>query len=97
MTGKVSRRKYDAAFKEEVLQMVFNGHPVSEVAVPLVLGRTSFTAIKAATRPKKTKGKSKPCLHRITRHFTGASGSWRRSGILKKNLGHFQSPDLKQV
>ncbi|GAA4429769.1 hypothetical protein GCM10023188_15610 [Pontibacter saemangeumensis] len=26
------RRKYCAAFKEEVLQMVFNGHPVSRVA-----------------------------------------------------------------
>ncbi len=27
-----SRRKYDAAFKEEVLQLVFNCRPVSDVA-----------------------------------------------------------------
>ncbi len=27
------RRKYDASFKEEVLKMVLNGRPVSEVAI----------------------------------------------------------------
>ena len=32
------RRKYDASFKEEVLQMISNGRPVSEVARSLGIG-----------------------------------------------------------
>ncbi|RDV11332.1 hypothetical protein DXT99_24835 [Pontibacter diazotrophicus] len=48
-----------------MLQMVFNGRAVSELARSLGIGeKTSFTAGKAATSPKKTKGKSKPCLQR---------------------------------
>jgi transposase-like protein len=31
-TGGIKRRKYDASFKEEVLRMICNGRPVSEVA-----------------------------------------------------------------
>jgi transposase len=34
----IKRRKYDALFKEEVLKMVFNGRPVSEVAQSLGIG-----------------------------------------------------------
>jgi transposase len=36
--GGVKRRKYDASFKQEVLQMVSNGRPVSEVAQSLGIG-----------------------------------------------------------
>src|SRR4051812_2319338 len=32
------RRKYDALFKEEVLRMVYNGRPVTEVAQRLGIG-----------------------------------------------------------
>lgn len=31
-TDGVKRRKYDASFREEVVKMVLNGRPVSEVA-----------------------------------------------------------------
>lgn len=55
----VNRHKYDLGFKEEVLQMVFSGRPVSEVAHSLGIGRASFTAGKAATRPGTTKGEEK--------------------------------------
>ncbi len=34
----IKRRKYDALFKEEVLQMISNGRPVSEVARSLGIG-----------------------------------------------------------
>ncbi len=34
----IKRRKYDASFKEEVLQMIRNGRPVSEVARSLGIG-----------------------------------------------------------
>jgi transposase len=32
------RRKYDASFKQEVLQMIYHGRPVSEVAQSLGIG-----------------------------------------------------------
>lgn len=35
---KKSRRKYDAAFREDVVKMVFNGRPVNEVAQSLGIG-----------------------------------------------------------
>lgn len=41
MTGKIpkkTRRKYDAAFKEEVLKMVASGRPVPEIAQALGIG-----------------------------------------------------------
>ncbi len=34
----IRRRKYDVSFKEEVLQMISNGRPVSEVARSLGIG-----------------------------------------------------------
>lgn len=37
-TTVIKRRRYDAFFKEEVLKMVFNGRPVSEVAQSLGIG-----------------------------------------------------------
>jgi transposase len=36
--GGVKRRKYDASFKQEVLNMIANGRPVSEVAQSLGIG-----------------------------------------------------------
>ncbi len=33
------RRKYDSSFREEVLQMILNGRPVSEVARSLGIGK----------------------------------------------------------
>ena len=36
--GKVQRRKYDATFKQEVVNMVLNGRPVKEVAQSLGIG-----------------------------------------------------------
>ena len=35
---KVSRRKYDADFKKEVVEMIASGRPVSEVAQALGIG-----------------------------------------------------------
>jgi transposase len=35
----IHRRKYDAAFKEEVIKMVFNGRPIREVAESLGIGQ----------------------------------------------------------
>src|SRR3954464_3937640 len=37
-TGGLKRRKYDASFKQEVLQMIYHGRPVSEVAQSLGIG-----------------------------------------------------------
>lgn len=37
-TGVIKRRKYDESFKTEVLQMVSDGRPVSEVAQALGIG-----------------------------------------------------------
>jgi len=45
--GGVKRRKYDASFKQEVLQMIYNGRPLSEVAQSLGIGKTSSIAGRA--------------------------------------------------
>ena len=37
-TRGAKRRKYDASFRDEVLRMVMNGRPVSEVAQSLGIG-----------------------------------------------------------
>jgi len=37
-TRGAKRRKYDTSFKEEVLRMIYNGRPVSEVAQSLGIG-----------------------------------------------------------
>lgn len=56
MKEKVSRRKYDAAFKEEVLQMVFNGRAVSEVARSLGIGENIIYRWKSRYRTRENKG-----------------------------------------
>ena len=53
MTGKntkKTRRKYDGAFKEEVLKMVASGRPVSEIAQALGIGDNLIYRWKNATR-----------------------------------------------
>jgi len=37
-TKQLKRRKYDAAFKQEVLQMVVNGRPVRDISQSLGIG-----------------------------------------------------------
>src|SRR3954453_9083719 len=54
--GGVKRRKYDASFKQEVLQMIYNGRPVSEVAQRLGIGeniiyRWKSTALSQQQQP----------------------------------------------
>ena len=49
-TVKAKRRKYDAAFKQEVLQMVFNGRPVKEVAQSLGIGENLIYRWKGGTK-----------------------------------------------
>ena len=69
----ISRRKYDAAFKEQVLQMVFNGRPVSEVA------RSLEHHLPLEEPQWGTEGKKLLRPGRNTRHCTGGFGSWKRS------------------
>ncbi len=45
----VKRRKYDASFKEEVLHMIRNGRPVSEVARSLGIGENIIYRWKSRT------------------------------------------------
>ena len=62
----MKRRKYDASFKEEVLQMIRNGRPVSEVARSLGIGeniiyrwrsRSSSSAATVGSQQLSTVGK----------------------------------------
>ena len=55
MKEKVSRRKYDAAFKEEVLQMVLNGRPVSEVARSLGIGENIIYRWRSRHKARENK------------------------------------------
>jgi transposase len=43
------RRKYDASFKEEVLRMIHNGRPVTEVAQSLGIGENLIYKWKSRT------------------------------------------------
>ncbi|TKK64081.1 transposase [Ilyomonas limi] len=52
MKGKstgAKRRKYDASFKDEVLKMIHNGRPVSEVAQSLGIGENLIYKWKSRT------------------------------------------------
>ncbi len=58
MTGKntkKTRRKYDAAFKEEVLKMVASGRPVPEIAQALGVGDNLIYRWKNAAKSEKGK------------------------------------------
>ncbi|MBC8111814.1 MAG: transposase [Verrucomicrobia bacterium] len=47
-----SRRKYDADFKAQVIKMVENGKPVTEVAQALGIGENLIYRWKNAIKPK---------------------------------------------
>ncbi|MEI6950837.1 transposase, partial [Paraflavisolibacter sp. H34] len=51
--GPEKRRKYDAAFKEEVLKMVFNGRPVPEIAQSLGIGENLIYRWKSRYKAKE--------------------------------------------
>src|SRR4051812_14081640 len=51
--GGVKRRKYDTSFKQEVLQMVLNGRPVSEVAQSLGIGENILYRWKSSANQQK--------------------------------------------
>ena len=53
-TTGVKRRKYDATFKQEVLQMISNGRPVSEVARSLGIGENIIYRWKSTTHNRQS-------------------------------------------
>ena len=57
---KVKRRKYDAVFKQEVVQMVSNGRPVREVSQSLGVGENLIYRWKG--RAKQTPAAAGVCL-----------------------------------
>jgi transposase len=58
-TTKRRHRKYDAAFKEEVLRMAFDGRPVSEISQALGVGENLIYRWKSRHKAKGTKGENK--------------------------------------
>ena len=55
--GKEQRRKYDAEFKQQVLQMTANGRPVKEVAESLGIGENLIYRWRSRQETKGTIGK----------------------------------------
>src|SRR3954467_1340201 len=96
--GGVKRRKYDASFKQEVLQMIYNGRPLSEVAQSLGIGENIIYRWKSTARQQQQL-KGQPVADSSRRrdaHFTQtypATGAGKR--YFKKSFSHFQPPDLK--
>lgn len=54
---KDHRRKYDADFKQQVLQMIANGRPVREVAESLGIGENLIYRWRSRQQNKVTEGK----------------------------------------
>lgn len=54
---KEHRRKYDAEFKQQVLQMIYNGRPVREVAESLGIGENLIYKWRSRQESKGTEGK----------------------------------------
>lgn len=54
---KEQRRKYDADFKQQVLQMIANGRPVREVAESLGIGENLIYRWRSRQESKVTEGK----------------------------------------
>ena len=52
-----ARRKYDADFKQQVLQMIANGRPVREVAESLGIGENLIYRWRSRQENKVTEGK----------------------------------------
>ena len=53
-TIQVKRRKYDAAFKQDVLNMVFNGRAVKEVSQSLGIGENLIYRWKSRAKATST-------------------------------------------
>jgi transposase-like protein len=51
--GGIKRCKYDASFRQEVLRMVLNGRPVSEVAHSLGIGENIIYRWKSSANQQK--------------------------------------------
>lgn len=69
------RRKYDALFKEEVLKMVFNGRPVSEVALSLGIGENLIYRWKSQSKKQQTVAAS---------HTAGNAGTEEQQALYKR-------------
>jgi transposase len=54
---KEQRRKYDADFKQQVLQMIANGRPVREVAESLGIGENLIYRWRSRQESRVTEGK----------------------------------------
>jgi transposase len=55
-TVGVKRRKYDTSFKQEVLQMIYHGRPVSEVAQSLGIGENIIYRWKSTASQQQQPG-----------------------------------------
>ena len=55
--SKEQRRKYDADFKQQVLQMISHGHAVREVAESLGIGENLIYHWRSRQESKGTEGK----------------------------------------
>jgi transposase len=82
------RRKYDSAFKEEVLKMVMNGRPVAEVAQALGVGENLIyywkkRYIKALDSKGMDNNEERAVLNKRIRDLE------MERDILKKALGIF--------
>ena len=90
MKGKLSRRKYGAAFKEEVLQMVFNGRLVSDVARSLGIGENILYRWKSRHKAKENKREEQaPACTGLPGTSQAHPGVGDGAGYLKKTLAIF--------
>jgi len=100
MTGKSTkkaRRKYDAAFKEDVLKMVASGRSVSEITQALGIGENLVyrwkNADKASRNTSRTNNNDLPAHPDLLLENERLKAELRRTeqerDILKKALGIF--------
>jgi transposase len=97
MTGKntkKTRRKYDAAFKEDVLKMVASGRPVPEIAQALGIGDNLIyrwkNALKSGTADSNAHNipnQQSDSLFEIERLRAELRRTEQERDILKKALG----------
>jgi transposase len=89
----VKRRKYDASFKEEVLNMVLNGRPVNEVAQSLGIGENLIYKWKSrSSQQPATVGKGDPAINSENQQallLRRIRELEQERDILKKALGIF--------
>ena len=93
----IHRRKYDTAFKEEVLKMVFNGRPIREVAESLGIGENLIHKWKsrsiASSNPGQESSNKNVLQHVSAAEYERIKARLREveqeRDILKKALGIF--------